>query len=168
MTLSKRTCLSASLGLALLAAATLPAQAVEPGGYIGMGFGESDDEILNETDSGWKIFGGHNFDRNLGFELAFVDFGEFSGGALEQDGLAFQLVGYLPVTPSFDLFGKVGIFDWEVRAFGLVDTGVDPTYGVGGEVRIGPRAALRAEWEAFSDVSGGDVDLLSIGLSLRF
>lgn len=156
------------LGTLLTALATGPAVAAEQGPYLGFALSESDDDILNETDSGFKLFGGYTLSPNLGVELAFVDLGEFSSGNLEQDGLSVHLLGYLPVSQSFDLFGKVGFFNWEVRASGLTDTGTDISYGFGGEVRVSNQLAIRAEWETYDDVSGGDVDLFSLGLSLRF
>lgn len=156
------------LGLTLAGLAGAPANAAQPGGYLGLSFGESDDDILNETDSAMKFFGGYNFSPNLGGEIAFVDLGEFSSGNLEQDGLSFHLVGYLPVSQTFDLFGKFGFFNWEVRAFGLSDTGTDLSYGFGGEIHLSNQLGLRAEWETYDDVSGGDVDLFSLGLNYRF
>lgn len=160
--------LATILFLALAAFATSPAYAAEQGGYLGLSLGESDDDILNETDSGLKLYGGVNLSQNLGIEFAYVDLGEFANGIFEQDGLSFQVVGYLPLTQTFDFFGKIGFFAWEVRAFGLSDSGTDLTYGFGGQVNINEQLAIRGEWETFKDISGGDVDLLSIGLNIRF
>ncbi len=154
--------------LVLLALLVTPAYAVQPGGYVGFGFGQSDDDVLSETDNGWKVFGGANLSPNLGLELAFVDLGEFVGGVLTQSGVSYHLVGYVPVSDSFDLFGKIGLFAWKVDAFGLSNTGTDLTYGFGGEYRMTQQLALRVEWETYQDVDGGDVDLVSAGLSVRF
>ncbi len=145
-----------------------PAIAAEQGFYAGGSLGESDDEILNETDSGYKLFAGYEFNRNAAVEVAFVDLGEFVGGVLDQYGLAFQFVGKLPVSNQMNLFGKVGLFNWTVDVFGLTDDGTDPTYGAGVEFRFTEQLAGRVEWETFQDIAGGDVDLISVGLSVRF
>lgn len=158
----------AVLGLLILTLSAAPVHAVEQGGYIGIAFGDADDDILSETDSGIKIYGGFNLSENLGLEMAYVDLGEYANNTLEQDGVAFSIVGYLPVTDSFDFFGKFGMFAWEVRRYPWIDTGNDLTYGFGGEVRLSEQAAIRAEWEIFKDVSGGDVELISLGVSIRF
>jgi len=147
---------------------TPSAFAVEVGPYFGFSLGTADDDILNEDDSGFKIFGGTNLSEQYGFEIAFVDLGEYVGGAISQSGLAFDLVGYFPVAQNVDIFGKVGLFLWTVDIGPFSDDGTDLTYGFGVNVGIANQMSVRAEWENFTDISGGDVSLVSAGLTFNF
>lgn len=142
--------------------------AVEPGGYLGFSIGSADDDVLDESDTGYKILGGFNANNNIGFEIAFVDLGSYVNDLLDQYGVAFEVVGYLPVANNFDLFGKLGIFSWTVEVGAADDDGTDLTYGFGGAFRASPQISVRAEWERFTDISGGDVDLLSAGVTYHF
>ncbi len=81
-----------------------------------------------------------------------------------------QGVGIVPIGESFALFVKAGFFSWSVEAFGITDDGTDGAYGVGGQVHFGKKKnwGARLEWERFADVSGGDVDMISVGVVFRF
>jgi hypothetical protein len=80
------------------------------------------------------------------------------------------IVGFLPLT-TFDLFGKVGLVNWnsdfDIPDLGFSDDadGTDLAFGVGGQFRLGS-AAIRAEWERF-DV-GDHIDMFSVGVSWTF
>ena len=158
--------------LTLFTAATLglpaAASAVQPGGYLGFGIGSADDELLQETDTAAKLFGGFNITRHIGVEFSYVNLGDYVNGAIEQDGIAYELVGYLPLSYNVDLFGKVGMFSWEVSSGPFYVQGTDPTYGAGVSVALNPNLNLRGEWQLFTDVDGGDVDLCSAGISFHF
>ncbi len=171
----KRTPLFAIAIILLIGAIANPsvsAQAANFGWYAGAGFGSSDDDVLDETGDALKLFAGYRFHPNLAVEAAFVDLGEFDvlifPDALEQDGLAIELVGVLPIGDKGAFFGKAGFFNWEVGAFGVTDDGTDETFGIGGEYRFGNNWAVRAEWERFNDVSGGDIDLISASVLYSF
>jgi len=148
------------------------AQAANFGWYAGAGFGSSDDDVLDETGDALKLFAGYRFRPNLAVEAAFVDLGKFDvlifPDALEQDGLAIGLVSILPIGDKGAFFGKAGFFNWEVGAFGVTDDGTDETFGIGGEYRFGNNWAVRAEWERFNNVSGGDIDLISASILYSF
>lgn len=104
-------------GLGSLIAAT--ACADEPGFFYG---GISSDE----RDNGYKLFGGYQLNRNIGFEAGYFDVGKttFSatapGGAFNNDtrmrGLNLDLVGTLPITDKFSLLGRVGVAMGRTRA----------------------------------------------------
>jgi len=141
--------------------------AAEMGGYFGFSLGTADDDILNESDSGLKVFGGSNFSEQYGFEIAFVDLGEYVGGIVSESGVAFDLVGYYPATQNVDVFGKAGLFSWTIDVGPFSDDGTDLTYGFGVNVGL-DKVSIRAEWENFTDISGGDVSLLSAGLIFKF
>lgn len=160
--------------IVLVGAISAPiASAQEMGWYVGGGFGSSDDAVLDETASALKLFGGYQFNKNLAAEAAFVDLGEFDAlglpNALEQYGLAFQVVGLVPIGQRGAFFGKAGLFLWDVDFLGTtVDDGTSAAFGVGGEFDFSERWGARIEWERFNDISGGDVDLISGSVVYRF
>ena len=115
-----------------------------------------------------KIFGGSNSSEQFGYEIAFVDLGEYVSGIVSQSGLALDLVGYHPVSETVDIFGKFGLFLWTIEVGSFSDSGTDLTYGFGVNFGLTDQVSLRAEWENFSDISGGDVSLVSAGLTFNF
>ena len=171
-------------------------QASAQGFYIGGSVGQSDMDDGNTTglitsgsvdgsDTGYKIFGGYEFNKHFGLELAYVDLGKASysgtffgapvtGGTVETWGLNFSAVGTLPLGSNFALFGKVGFFTWESKAsdvtggvpFSGKDDGTDVSYGLGASYNFTKNFGIRAEWERFKAV--GDIDLLSIGVVYKF
>ena len=54
------------------------------------------------------------------------------------------------------------------------DSGVSPLLGLGLAINISERIGLRAEWERYFDLgeedttTQGDIDLLTVGLTVRF
>ena len=138
------------------------------GWYVGAGFGSSDDDVLDESDTGLKVFGGYRFNKNVAVEAAYVDLGEFVDGFVEQSGLALEGEATWPIGDKFGLFVKAGFFSWDVDVGSASDDGTDSTFGVGGKLALGEKWAIRAEWERFSDIAGGDVDLVSGSLFYRF
>ncbi len=162
-------------------------QAVAPGTrgwYVGGGVGGSDDKGLREDDTGFKVFGGYRPNKYLALEGAIVFLGEFGpANAFSKDGLSLEFVGILPIGQRFELFGKLGLFFWEITAdvlctpFGSgfvcaedadVDDGTDATYGVGFQTHFTGRWGGRLEWQRFTDVGTDDVDLLSVNVIYGF
>jgi len=143
-------------------------QAAQPGPYVGAGFGQSDDVILDETESSYKIFAGVNLSEFIGLELSYVDLGRFANDQLSQDGIAYEVIGYLPLDHNVDLFGRAGFYNWVVADELSSNEGTEATFGVGLRVQLNPALSVRAEYQSFLDVDGGDVDLYSASLSLHF
>jgi OmpA-OmpF porin, OOP family len=204
------------IALAILAMLVAPvAIAQDLGWYGGINFGQSrakidDARIISglaagrlattsisddDKDTGYKIFGGYQFNRTFSLEGGFFDLGEFGfsartlplgtfDGRIKVRGLNLDLVGTLPVTDRFSAFARVGANHAEARdtftSTGLVrvlnanpskrDTNIK--YGVGLQYAINDRLGIRAEVERYriDDAVGnkGDIDLASIGLTYRF
>jgi len=162
---------NSALLLVLGTAAFLPlstAHAAQPGAYIGMGFGSAHDDILNEDESAFKFYGGVNLSPYIGMELSYVDLGTYANGAFTQDGISYELIGYIPLSPQLDLYGKAGFFNWEVADNFSSNTGTDATFGVGLQAQLQRHVSLRGEYQTFLDVDGGDVDLYSASINLHF
>ena len=146
----------------------------------------------DDSDKGLKIFGGYRINKNVALEAAWIDLGDYTGSIAaellsfpvtlklkgEVDGLAFAVIGRLPVNDRVSVFGKLGMFDWDtdftLEAVGIYsesfdDGGTDPIYGIGLSYDVWDRVAIRVEWERFTDLGDEiDVDMLSLGISQRF
>jgi len=139
------------------------------GWYAGVGAGIANDEILSETDTGFKLFGGIQLSEYIGMEAAYVDLGDFAFGALEQSGVALEVVGSAPVGEQLTFFAKIGMFSWDVELTGMeADHGINSMFGAGFQWAFGEHWAFRGDYERFNDVSGGDVALVCIGVLYRF
>jgi OOP family OmpA-OmpF porin len=172
-------------------------QASAQGFYIGGAVGKSDHDDGNAipdlitsgsvdgSDTGFKVFGGYQFNPYFGVELAWVDLGKagysgtffgapVTGGTVKTSGLNLSAVGTLPLGSGFAIFGKAGVFAWEAKAndvtggvpFSAKDDGGDLSLGIGASYDFTKNFSIRAEWERFKAV--GDIDLLSIGLVYKF
>jgi OOP family OmpA-OmpF porin len=184
---------SAALGMALLA----PAFAFAENAYIGAGVGQSsmqspDNALLggnvDDTDTAWKVYGGYLFNRHVGLELGYVDFGTFkSSSALTSDewkakAFDLSLLGVLPVGDQFSVFGKAGAAHWNVddhfSVGGLSASpsadGNDWSYGVGAQYDFTRNVGGRLEWQRFKNVGDeddtgrSDLDLFSMNVVYHF
>jgi OOP family OmpA-OmpF porin len=193
-----------SSGLITASQASAQAQQSAAGFYVGGSLGQSsfDKEIVRElltsgrvdtSDTGFKVFGGYQFNRNFGLELAYVDLGKASysgsfvlpppngqtisvtGANVEVTGVNLSAVGAWPVATNFDVFGKIGFLSWEDKASGLADgapfsdkiDGTDLSFGFGASWHLTRNVRLRVEWERFR-VDDTDADLFSVGAVYRF
>lgn len=157
----------------------------DSGFYLGGSIGNSsadessDGAALDDSDTGYKVFGGYNFGLvplvDLALEASYLDFGTQTGDVIGEKfdvsstGLmASALVG-LNFGP-FGMFAKAGVLDWEsdVKVLGFGDTvsGTDPAYGVGAKFQLGS-FQLRAEYEVL-DLDGLDMDFYSVGAAYTF
>lgn len=191
---------------ALLAGSTASAQG---GLYIGGSLGKSDidDEIaiphfitsgtVDGKSSGFKIFGGVQFNPYFGLDLAFVDLGKASysgsyfgtpvtGGTAEVWGFNVSAVGTVPINEGFAVFGRIGLFAWEAKArdttggfpFSATENGGDFSWGLGLSYGFTKNISARVEWERFGlggggygydwNVDLGHANLLSLGVVYSF
>jgi OmpA-OmpF porin, OOP family len=180
--------------------------------YVGASAGRSDigNEIVfpglitsgtaDGKNTGYKIFGGYEFNPYFGVEISLVDLGKLkysgsylgapvTGGRVEVVGLNGSAVGIVPVSESFSLFGKLGIFAWEADwsdVTGAVpnkaqDNGADLSIGIGFNINFTKNLSWRVELERFKAGGGEDyssgssnrtnsanIDVVSFGLIFKF
>ena len=149
--------MAAVLSAIFATTATSPSVAAEKNWYVGGGVGLADSDIsdndydsdlanigytassnVDDSDTGWKLFGGYQFNQYLAIEGSYVDLGDVTSNttvsspplpsAVEQkqfvqdaskvhpysvDG--FALVGKLtwPIKEHFSVFAKLGGFRWD-------------------------------------------------------
>lgn len=175
--------------------------------YLGAGFGDAQNDgcdnvrgILvdqcSDSKTVWKLVGGYHLNQYVDFELAFNNLGQYSvdfpadeatttpATSLKSEGESISLsaIGYLPLTDSLAVLGKVGYSQWDVDVEVLEsniitsfkDDGSDLTYGVGFAWNSGTGYALRLEWERYNDTpigltsEGEDVDVISLVYTVSF
>lgn len=150
------------------------AHAAVPGFYVGGGIGQGNDLVLNQTSAAYKIFGGYNVNPFLGMELAYINLGsnyvDVNNNTFTQDGVSYELVGHIPLGPSVDVFGKVGMYNWTASTnYSYASTqGTNNDYGFGLSAQVAPQLWLRGEYQKFIDVDGGDVNMASVSMEYHF
>jgi OOP family OmpA-OmpF porin len=180
----------------LAAAAPAVAQQSDKGWYMGVGFGTTTADIDNspltalgatvtggeDSDNGFKIFGGYQFNKHLGVEVGYVDFGSFTvtgvrgtpfTASFDVSAFTVAAVGTLPLNESFDLFGKAGLYAWEasssVSGGGLTagDTsGSDAFLGIGARYNFNRNFGVQLEVEQY--LGEDTITVTSIGLRYKF
>lgn len=173
------------------------------GGNIGMSTANVDEDKItqnitptsysdDESDFGYKLFGGYLFNENFALEGGYFDLGKFgyslttgtgtAAGDIDIMGLNLDAVGILPITEDFSAFGRVGVIYAQAEdsfsgTLSPADTSPEESdfnykFGVGLQYEITDAVAVRLEAERYriNDAVGndGDVDLFSIGLTYRF
>lgn len=204
------------LGLTGGAALNIPfAIAEDSGWYIGGNIGQSRAKIDDigitrnllgggfittsivddKRDSGYKLFGGYQFNKNVALEGGYFDLGQFGyvatvvpagtlTGRIRLKGVNIDAVGILPISEQFSVFGRVGL-NYAQAKDNFVGTGfvnvLNPNpsksdlnykFGIGLQYAFTPAFGMRLEAERYriDDAVGnkGDIDLLSLGLTYKF
>ncbi len=163
-------------------------------GLLGQGLATS---VISDRDrdTGYKIFGGYQYNKYLGVEAGFFDLGKFGytantvptgtlNGDIRVKGLNLDLVGTLPITDKFSVLGRAGVTYTDASdAFsgtGAVSVlnpnpskrGTNYKLGLGLQYAFTDSLAMRLEAERYrvDDAIGnnGHIDLVSVGLIYRF
>ena len=123
--------------------------------YIDLGAGESDFSLGNgigifgsdQGDTSYSLRAGRYVNENWGVELGYTDFGSINraGGRTKADGINISLIGKMPLSPAFNLLGKLG------TTYARTEVSSDPTSGViaGSETGFGLSYGIGVEY-AFS------------------
>ena len=203
-----------SLGAVAIVASPL-AMADDTGWYLGGNIGQSkakiDDARINNTlfgdgftadtihdnnhDTGYKLFGGYQFNPYFALEGGFYDLGKFGftantqpagtlNGTMRVNGVNLDALGFLPLAEHLSAFGRVGLNYANARdSFSgttpFVIPQPDPSkralnykFGAGLQYEFTDNFAMRVEAERYrtDDAIGnkGDINLISVGLVYRF
>ena len=160
------------------------------GAYVDLNVGRSDYSLGNgigvwdssEGDTTYTARIGSYFNDNLGMEMGYTDFGTINraGGSTRARGLSFSLVGKYPVTPAFNLLGKIGTTysDTDVSSSpssGVAAgnaTGFGLSYGLGVEYSFTPQWSALLQYESHDLKFAGDnkerVGVTTLGVRYHF
>lgn len=161
---------------------------------VGQGFTVNSTSTDNSS-TGYKLFGGYQFTPNLAVEGGYFDLGRFSygsattpagtfNGSTRVNGLNLDLVGSVPLSDRFSVFGRVGAAYAQSRG-NFASTGFVPVnttnpsrnettlkVGLGVQYAITQALSLRAELERYriNDPirNRGNIDMASLGLVYKF
>ena len=177
-----KTLIYSSLIMALTLA---PADSYAGDSYWGIGFGKSSFNIKplygsNEVDDSgaFKVVIGSRF-GNLGYEMDFsfasYDWKGLSSATHNASNVVFAGLGYLPISDSFDIYGKLGLNLWgtTVDYSGTLydgDNGVGVAYGAGMDIQVTDKMTIRAEYQAMNGIGDGidEGDISNVTVSLLF
>ena len=150
----------------------------------------------NNRDTGYKLFGGYRYNKNVAFEGGYFNLGQFGftsttapagtlSGKIKLQGLNLDVVGTLPLTEKFSVLGRIGLNYAQARdnftSTGAVVVPANPNpsknqinhkFGAGVQYDFTPSLGMRVEAERYriNDAVGnkGDIDMYSLGLVYRF
>ena len=149
----------------------------------------------DESDTGFKLFGGYQFNRNFALEAGYFNLGKFGftsttvpagtlNGRLKLQGVNLDLVGTLPLTERLSAIARVGAQYARTRdtfsGSGAVNVlnpnpsarGFNYKAGAGLQYEFSPSLLVRAEAERYriNDAVGnrGDINLYSLSLVFPF
>lgn len=192
--------------VAALAVITSPyAVADDPGWYGGINLGQSRSHLnteriagnlvggaattsIDSRDTGYKLFGGYQFNPNFALEGGYFDLGRFGftattltpgalSGSIKVKGLNLDAVGILPLGEKWSAIARAGLnyADTKDTFSGTVNTTKSDTnykYGLGLQYAFTQSLDLRLEAERYRVNDGvggrGNIDLVSLGLVYRF
>ena len=159
------------LGALLLCWAPMSSASSLLGIYAGIAAGHAEikDTSPKQDSTTSKVYAGYRILGPIAVEVSNVDLGDYYSGAATVDGIAADLVLFLPAGP-INLFAKAGIFNWNVDYNGAApaESGTDSKTGMGVEYNMLLNIDLRVEWEHYSSVSDSDINMLSVGLNIAF
>ena len=158
--------------------------------YVGINAGRSNFRLnsglggfpSDKRNNAYSIYGGGYFNNNFGFELGYTNFGRIAraGGTTKAEGFNLGLVGKLPLSPSFNLLGRVG------TTYGRTDVSAAPASGIVGgressfnlSYGVGAEYAFNTNWSAvlqydeynlkFVTTGRDRINTTSLGLRYRF
>jgi OmpA-OmpF porin, OOP family len=171
---------AAGLGAAML---SLPAAAQlnMSGFYVGAGVGQSKARdwcsgagalgvSCDDKKTAWKAFGGYQITPNFAVEAGYANLGKFTatlGAETEEAKVTAweaSLLAGAPLMERLGVFGRLGLYRAHVKdsdniAGTFEHDNNDFTFGLGLSYDFTRNLGVRAEWQRYSKVGGGDVAL---------
>jgi OmpA-OmpF porin, OOP family len=160
------------------------------GSYFDFNAGKSDFSLDNgigiwdkdDTDNAYSAHIGSYFNDNMGMEIGYTDFGTIhrAGGSTKANGISLSLVGKLPLSPSFNLLGKIGTTYSNTDTSAALSSGVATgsangfglSYGVGAEYAFTPKWSALLQYESHDVKFAGDnnerVNVTTVGVRYSY
>ena len=158
--------------------------------YVGVNVGRSDYSLpegaggfgMDRHKTTYGINTGSFATENFGMEVGYTHFGDINraGGTTKAEGLNLSLLGRAPLSPQFNLLGKLGVtYGWTdvSSAPGSgIDSGTEKSfgvsYGLGAEYVFTPQLSVVLQYDEhhlkFVSTGRDHVSATTIGLRYRF
>ena len=166
----------ALLGAGLLAGALGAAQA--EGLYIGGNLSQPDYRATingidgGTGDTGYKLYGGYDFNRYFAVEGGYFDLGKGSNAVGHINGRGFYVdgVGTFPVWGNFSLLGSAGIEQAKFKTSLGDDSSSGYKLGAGVQYDFSKQVAMRVQYERyrFGDVFDNKLGVGSTSVGLKY
>jgi OOP family OmpA-OmpF porin len=173
----------------LLSAIVAPAFAADQGIYAGITLGSGKPGVTPGAAALSKnsnaIFGGlvgYQYNKNLAAEVQFTGIGkatDVAGNTVKGDAFSVSAVGFLPLSDSFELYGKLGLASTKTTAsagatnLGTTRSGV--TYGIGAQYNVNQNIGVRLGWDRYGVAttaaglkSNGNSDVMTVAAVYKF
>ena len=135
----------------------------------------------NYDDTTWVLGGGYRFNRYIGIEADYRDYGQLktqsiaSWSAGDLTGWTYGGFVAYPVTDSVDLIARAGWNRWQSdwkqsNGTSGTNSGTEPYWGVGAAWTFAPKVSAVLNWTRFksADQNTDDADAIEVGLQYRF
>lgn len=204
-----------ALGILTLALTGAASSVSAQGVYLFADAGRSDFDVgsadgfsIDDTDTFYGVGLGYSFNEYFALEAGYADLGETSVStrspistnlygsditldgkmSVDANGFFYGIRGDLPLSESFGLFARLGVFHWQSdldmsgtisidgesvsgNASEKLDDGSDPYVGLGADYGITKNLSVNAQWNRYMlDVADEDLDIdtLSLGIAYHF
>lgn len=174
----------AAAAVALPAAAQMRSPSLSSA-YLGASVGQGEQKFdcgggsCDRKDTAWRLFGGYQFHPNFSAELGYATLGtgKFGSADVETNAWDLSALGAFPLANQFSVFGRLGAYHATTDVSGAGSASEDKnglTYGLGAQFDLNRNLGLRAEWQRYRKVGGGNIgeeanaDMLSVGALYRF
>ncbi len=125
------------------------------------------------------VFGGYQFHQNVAVEAGYRHLGTVKDDnvagvktSVKGSALHTSLVGIVPVSNEFSLYGRVGVArlntKLDPKIAGWKETKTKPMFGIGARYAVSKEFGLRTEYTQFGKVEGVKVSALTFGGDYSF
>jgi len=117
--------------------------------YLGVSLGNAKYDEFDDSSAALSLFGGFHINEVLAVDFGWANLGEASQETAKAEVSVLQvaLLGKLPVSTDFSLFGKVGLARWEydlnTTSLSGSDDDINVYFGIGADYHISGRSAVR-------------------------
>lgn len=130
--------------------------------YAGADFGSTKADGFSDRENGYGAFVGYTFHENFAVEGAYRRLADADGETIDQ--AAVSVVGTLPLSNGFNVFGRLGYNRLEAKYAGGKETESKALYGVGVGYAFTPTISGRIEFQKPSS----DSHNVSAGIAFAF